>query len=95
MSSQCLATIRKSLFKFTQVAFLTGPEAINKLKVPCEPLEHRFLDFIQFAFWAGQQEENGFPEHGDHLKHRFLEHTKDEFWARQDAENEIAVLCNH
>ena len=34
--------LEASFFDFTLVAFWTGPETENELKVPCEPLKHRF-----------------------------------------------------
>ena len=60
MKSQCLATTKKSLFYFNKVAFWAGPDAENMLRVPCEPLNHLFLDLNQVAFSDGQEDENEF-----------------------------------
>jgi len=57
MRSQCLATTKSRFFDFTQIAIWGGPEAENKLRVPCEPLKNRFLDLHKVAFWNGQEAE--------------------------------------
>jgi len=63
------------------------------LRVPCEPLKHRFYDLTQVAFWDGQEAENEFKVICDPLKHRFLDFTQVAYWAGQDEENEFPVTC--
>jgi len=60
MSSQYLATTRKLAFLIHPSRIWAGPEAENKVKVPCEPLEQRILELNQVAFWDGQDAENEF-----------------------------------
>ena len=55
---RALQPLENSIFEFTQVAFFDDPEAANKLKVPCEPLKHRFLYLNQIPFWNSQEAEN-------------------------------------
>jgi len=59
------------------------------LRMPFEPLKHRFFDLTQPPFWGGQEEENEFTVPGYHWKHRFLDLTKIEYWAFQEVEYDL------
>ena len=95
MSSQCLATTRKFAFWFTLVAFWSVSEVENELKVPCEPLKHRFLDLTQIAFWTDQEFEYEFALPGKHLKYSFINLTKVAFCAVQEEVNDFKVPLDH
>jgi len=70
MSLQCHATTRKvGFFDLTQVAFWTGTEPENNMKVPSETLKQGFLDLKQVPYWDGQEAEIEFKVTCEPLKH--------------------------